>query len=281
MSEVQFKRRVRLLLAHPIVGDFATAQPNAIEITELRVAFKVTKTLTKEPNTAEIEVSNMSRLLRQSLQVRDLRVILEAGYADHVAGVFVGDARTLDHTRDGADWTTRIRCGDGERGLALARVNTSFKTGTPLDDIMAKVTRPLGVSFDPAQFAGKQAVSGYAAHGRAADVMDRVITSAGLEWSIQDGRLQVVPKGGVTAEVAVELSADTGLIGSPEASAPDKKTKKIMLKGECLLAPRIRPGGRVSLRTEAHKGTFRVTKVTHEGDTHGSDWRTSFELEAL
>lgn len=281
MSELQFKRRVRLLLAHPIVGDFARAQPNAVEITDLRVAFRVTKTLTKEPNTAEIQVTNLSQLLRQSISIKDLRVILEAGYESHLAGVFIGDARTIDHTREGADWSTKIRAGDGERAIGVAHASFSVQGGTPVDRVVAKVVEPLGLKVDPTQFAGKQVVHGMAVDAPAARVLDRVITAAGLEWSIQDGKLQVLPKGRANTEQALELSATTGLIGSPEVSAPDKKTGRVLLKGRALLAPRLRPGGRVVLASEAHRGTYRVVKVTHQGDTHGSDWYTDFECEAL
>jgi hypothetical protein len=284
MSELLFKRRYRLLLAHPIVGDFARAQPNAIEITGLRCQFKITKTLKKTPNTCEITVTNLSRLLRQSLAAKDLRVILEGGYDDHVAGLFVGDCRTLDHARVGADWETRVRCGDGERAMNLGRANASFAPGTPYADILSTVTKPLGLAPDAGitkLMGGQKFESGYAAYGRAADVLDQVTSAAGLEWSIQDGKLQVLRPKGHTTEDALVLSAGTGLLGSPEFNAPDQKTGVAALKVKCLLSARVRCGGRIVLDSIAHKGTFRVVKVTHTGDSHSGNWETEAECQAV
>jgi hypothetical protein len=282
MSELLYKRRYRVLLAYPIVGDFSKAQPNAVEITDMRVAFKITKTLTKSPNTCELSIYNLSAARRAALVKKDLRVILEAGFDDHVAGIFVGDARTVEHICEGTEWLTRIRCGDGERAMNLGRANASFAAGTPYANVVKKVTEPLGLgAVDVTAFAGKTFATGYAAHGRAVDVLDQVTSAAGLEWSVQDGKIQVMRKGGHTTEQALELGPSTGLIGSPEFNAPDQKTGIATLKVKCLISARVRCGGRIVLASASHRGTFRVVKVTHTGDTAGGDWTTEAECRAV
>jgi hypothetical protein len=64
-----------------------------------------------------------------------------------------------------------------------------------------------------------------------------------------------------------------------------KKEKKHVAgwKIKALLQPTIEPGSVVAIRsieipTETH---FRVVEVTHTGDTHGNDWTTSMNVEAI
>jgi hypothetical protein len=284
VADQLFDRRVRLTVAQPIIGEYKTAAPNAVEITDLRVRFRVDKNLGKEPNTAEITIYNLSADTRAKVQIKGARVVLEAGYAsDGVRGIFVGDVRTAKSEHVGADWVTTLKCGDGERSIRHARVNESFAPGTGIADVARSLTRAMGVepgNIDEAvKNLTRQHVHGYAVHGRAAVWFDRAITAAGLEWSIQDGRLQVLAKGEATKEPAVVLAADSGLIGSPEYNAAEKD-KPATLTVKALLQPRIRPGGRIVLESNAHKGTFRVIKVGHAGDTAGGEWYTTAETDA-
>lgn len=282
MSELLFRRRYRALFAYTKPGAFGDPGTNAVEVTNLRCTFTIVKTLTKQPNTLELSIYNLRKDLRAALVRRDLRVVLEAGYDDHIAGVFVGDARTVDHMHEGTEWVTRVRCGDGERVLNLGTASGSFAAGTPYGDVVKQVTGPLGLGdADVAGFVGKKFHTGYAAHGQAYDVIDQVVTAAGLEWSVQDGRIQILAKGGHTTEAALELSAATGLLGAPEFCAPDQKTGIANLKFTCLMSARVRCGGRVKLDSLQHKGVFRVVKVTHKGDTHGGSKSWTTEAECL
>jgi hypothetical protein len=46
--------------------------------------------------------------------------------------------------------------------------------------------------------------------------MDKVVAGTKLEWSIQNGSIQVLEKGGVTTRETVVLNAKSGMVGSPE-----------------------------------------------------------------
>jgi hypothetical protein len=270
-----------------IVGTSASAKV----IEGLRVQFKVKKTTTKEPNCAEVSISNLSETSRASLQSKGVRVILEAGYVGNLAQIFSGDARYISHVREGADWVTKVDLGDGERAYRWARVSESFKAGTTVAAVVSKVAGALGLDTSAAvalvrEKVREQFTQGFTAHGRASDELDRLLTGRGLEWSIQDGRLQVTEVGKPAPGTAILLSASTGLIGSPAYGSPEKKDgenpstakKKHVLKVKSLLQPGIRPGARVQLDSLSVKGLFRVEAVTHTGDTHGGDWQSEADL---
>lgn len=262
----------------------------------LRFVFKVTKTLKKEPNTLDLKIYNLSEHTRSSLQGTRPKVILTGGYASNAAILFSGDARSIDHVRDNADWVTHIQCGDGERAYQFARISESFGPGTQIADVIRKCAKQLGLNvgnLEDALAAGgfrgnlTQFTHGYTAHGKASTELDSLLKSVGLTWSVQEGTLQLL-KGAATAKgSAVLLTAGdgkgqpgTGLIGSPDHGNPDKKGGPPVLKAKSLLQPSIRCGGRVEIRAEGVKGQFRVEKIEHTGDTHSTEWYTSFECKA-
>lgn len=277
------------MLAPPVPGSLqAPSAAQGIQITDLRVQFKIEKTITKEPNTAEIQVFNLAQRTRAQLQSRGTRVILLAGYdkdMPNLPQLFSGDSRTIDHVRDGPDWTTKIQCGDGERNYRFALVNESFKPGTAIATVLRKAVEQMAV--DPgnseAKIAGivDQYVSGYAMQGKASAELDSILTGQGFEWSIQDGRLQLLAPGESTPDSAVLINAQSGLVGSPEHGSPEALGGPGLLKVKVLLQPLIRPGRRIQVQSLNVNGLFRVEKVSHTGDTHAGEWYTSCEARAL
>jgi hypothetical protein len=283
-DQLLFDRKVKLIVAYALDEDYKSVSARAVEIEGLRVQFKISKSLHKDPNTAEITVTNLSERSRAEMMGKGAKVILQAGYSQTISQIFHGDARLIEHTREGVDWTTKIQTGDGERAFVHARINESFKSGTPLSGVINKVANKIGLGVGNLASASglqsKQYVSGYAARGKASKELDNVLKAAGYEWSIQDGALQILRPGATTEEI-IELNEDHGLIGSPEHGTPVTKGGPPVLKIKSLLQPHIKPGCRVKLKSQGYDGLFRVLKLEHEGDTAGGSWYTSFEGSAL
>lgn len=247
----------------------------------LRVQFKIKKTSRKEPNTAEVTIFNLSEQSRAGLK-RGAKLIVEAGYSTSISQLFSGDARLVDHAHEGPSWLTKIQCGDGERAYRYAVVNESFIPGTSVADVFARVADSTGLDVADAvrtvrATIKEQFTQGYTAFGRGSLEIDRLLKGRGIEWSIQDGRLQVLLDDTATRDSAVLLSPDTGLVGSPEHGSPETKKKPQVLKVKSLLQPSLRPGRRVRVESEAITGDFRVLTVTHQGDTHGGDFYSECE----
>jgi hypothetical protein len=256
----------------------------------LRTVFKVDKTPGKEPNTLDLQLTNLSQDTRGGIQKKGAKVVVLAGYGDDHAQIFSGDARLVNHTREGADWITRIQAGDAERQHLYARANESFAPGTSVQAVATYLVKQLTANrtLDPgnayerlAAITGplREYVHGYTVHGRASTVLDRVLKGVGLSYSVQDGVIQILAPGEAAKVLAVELAPDSGLLGSPEQCAPAVKGGKPVLKVRCLLNPRILPGRKISIKSENHTGIFKVGKLTHEGDTSAGPWFTSFECE--
>lgn len=275
MASRLFKRGARLLLTSPALV------ANQIEIVGLRVAFNLEKGINSEPNTGEIIVTNLSSDTRAELQRKPLAVRLEVGYDGELERLFVGDARYVSSQRDGADWVTKIQLGDGERTYQFSRVNRSFKRGVSVGAAVREVAGAMGLPLNSnanlADLDNKEFVSGLTLSGPGRRELNRLLAPYGKEWSIQDGRLQVLSEAEARFDQAVLVSQDTGMIGSPTFGTPEKAKKNPILNVKMLLYPGLTPGGKLQVVSNNINGLFRVEKVKHTGDTRGEDWFSEIE----
>lgn len=300
-----FERFCELIVANGTAGQ--TVQ--GLSINGLRTSFKLEASNEPHPNNAEISIYNLSETSRSKLQKRGVFVQFKAGYKDNNSILFSGNVRYVDHVREGADWVSKMRLGDGENFYLFDTGRFSFKPGTPTATIIetlasrASNLRGLGniqqfLAALPSNMATYP--NGYTSNGTIYSALVTIAASAGWSLSIQNGVLNFVhhaPQASDFTEKGELLSPDTGLIGSPEHGSPcknnnmnvnssDKARKKqakknALLKVKCLLNPRIKCGGVVQIDSLAVKGSYFVDKLEHTGDTHGGDWYTQLEVKPL
>lgn len=290
-------RRCRLTIATPVStpNDFKDVTTQVTEIDGgitndrnklgLRLKFKITKTLKKEPNTSEIIVTNLNQNSRASLQVKGVRCLLEAGYKDTgVSKIFSGDVRTVDHIRNVADWDTTMKLGDGERAWVYARVYESFSPGVRIADVIKTAAKGMGIDMGNvnAAVAGISAVfsQGFVIAGSASAAMTQLIETIGYTWSVQDNQIQILKPDQVLDLPVPEISQSSGLIGSPEMGTPTKKGKPALVKFKSLLIP-MKPGSKVKLISDRYNGYVRVEACTFSGDTGGGEWYTEISGSVL
>ena len=267
------------------LADFFEPLPNGIEITKLRVQFKVEKTLGKEPNSCEVVVTNLAAGTRAELCRNPLIVRVDAGYEDDGGArhLFTGDLKYGSSKQDNVDTTTTLQLSEGSRAFTEARVNRSYKAGASVITALREAAATMGLSLpkniESSADLNRQFATGIALIGATRDELSRLLTPYGFGWSIQDGRLQVIREGEVRSDQAFLISQDTGMIDSPEFGAPDKKGKPPTLTIRSLLYPQVTPGVKLDVRSASVNGIFRAERVTHTGDSHGDDWTTEIEAK--
>ncbi len=292
-----FQRAVRITLTEPqaradareaVFGADAVGALQKI-IENLRVQLKIKQTSGKEPNECTLTIYNLSADSRALLQSKGTRIIVEAGYAGTIAQIFSGTSSFIDHVHEGPLWLTKVQCSDGEIPYHKP-VKGSFKKGTPVATVFERVAELTGLDVKTAATTFKNLVKeqftkGYTAFGKGGVELDKLVQGRGLEWSIQDNRLQLLPIGGTTNDTAVVLSPTTGLVGSPAHGSPDAARKKpAVLTVKSLMQPTLRPGRKVRVEDCADKsvnGNFRCVSVTHEGDTAGGAWYSEAEITPI
>ena len=291
MADPLFDRKVKITLAKPFADSFARLEPNAVEVTDLRMAFKIEKKLQKNPNTAEITIYNLAPQTRALIEKKPLHIRLDAGYGNSVYRLWIGDMTFSSSKFDNVDWITTIEVANGERAYNHARVNRSFKkaqggTGTCAGDVVnevaksmeMKVVAPPDVKAELNSAELKQAMS---IRGPSRKVLDKVLTPRGLEWSIQDGELQILRPEQLRNDQAHLINQSTGMVGTPEYNAPKKPGEKAVLKLKMLLHAGLVPGQKIKVESDTISGVFRLEAVTHTGDTFTNDFYSDIEAKPV
>jgi hypothetical protein len=264
--------------------------PKAVVIRDLRMSFRVHKDTSRGGNTADITIYNLNedKLARIT---RGTPARIKAGYAngDGLQLLFAGKVNALNRRNNGVDSLTEINCSDGADILGAAVVSRSYGNKIPAVIILLDLLRDLKL---PIRFVPKARIPrsklylhGFSAHGLIRNVMDKVASHLGLEWSIQNGELKVVFKGGVDNSKPILITPATGLLGSIGRAYRSEDTADASKKPSgwivtSLLQPKAEPFGVVALQSRdlPKKTLFRVEKVDHECDTHEGDWKTGLEV---
>jgi hypothetical protein len=259
-----------------------------LDVSALDLTFNVSKSTSREPNTAEIRVINLSRENRARLERADRpRVVLRAGYeadGDPPPVLFVGDARRVFSERSGLDIVTTLQASDGGREIQTARISRSYAPGTEISKVLRDAVEALGVGvgnlsdFEGAYRARNGASvfpDGYAADGPARRVVQDLARAAGLRWSVQNGALQLLRVGQALQSTALRLSATSGLVGTPTRDEAGKVAATVLLQ------PGVEPGRRVILASDTIEGGYEVRQTVYKGDTSGADWYATLELAPL
>lgn len=261
-----------------------TIKIEGVQFSGLRVAAKVVRSLRVTANSATIVVYNLSPEHRAALtKVKSPNVALTAGYEKQLTRVFVGQAVHVKHERlvEAGDIITTISTTDGGAAQQTARVKKSFPPGAKAGDIMAELVKALGIKVgNLAQArarlnAGKGATvfaEGVTLAGSAAAELTALCRSCGLEWSIQDGALQVLDAAKALDSAAIVLDSSL-LVGTPSIS------NKGIVQGETFLQKDFTPGRQVQIAHPFVSGVFRLEKCEYALDTHSEDWHVKFEAK--
>ena len=268
--------------------DYKSLTADVTEITDLRVQFSVKKSASKEPNTAEVTITNLSPTRRAALQTKGVKFVLECGYVDTgVKQIFQGDVRHVSHVREGADWRTVLKSGDGERAFQFARISESLGPKASKSDVIKRLSAKLGLGLGNSAKAAAAIPGsfeqGIVLSGPVSRELDKALKGTGYEWSIQDEQLVILSASEVSGQDVPLLTPESGLIGSPEFGAPLEKGGKPQLKFKALLNANIKPGAKVQIQCERFPigVSVKCAKVEHSGDTAGQDWYTSVEGATL
>lgn len=253
------------------------------ELSGLDFTFNVKKSLKPTPNTCELKVYNLAPETRRYLETpKSLPVKLEAGYLDEGRSVlYLGEVRSAFSIHDGSEFITELSTGDSEDAVRKGRINIPVGKGMSPDQVLEQIAISLGVKQGNLPQT-KQRIAGALSDlygkgscvsGNAARELTALCKSAGLEWSIQDGRLQFLQRGQPNDQEALLLRSDTGLIGPPSVD------NKGVLHCVCLLVPDVFPGRKLSIESASVQGGFRITDVEYDGDTRGDQWYAKIHAE--
>ena len=268
----------------------------------LRIAFDISKNNKKNPNRSRIRVWNLKASTRQAMERPDIRCLLQVGYAEEGGplDVFVGDVLEAYSIYDLPDIVTVLELGEGVTAIRDGMVSLGYGRGATTRQALGDVAGRMGLSLMMPEDAPHKAwENGFSFHGPGRSALDQITRYAGLSWSIQGMTLQVVRSGGSTNRQVFDLSAGSGLIGTPERVRKGRREGAAEVRDELtgtkkragtrteqvdgwrvrsLVLPGLLPDDRVKLSSRTVDGVFVAHEIQHVGDSHQGDWITEILL---
>jgi len=265
-------------------------------VEDLRVIFKVEKSLVGYPNLANVKIYNLSEDSRNKIEKKGLKLQLFAGYKDvSLSLLFDGDIVNVVHQKLGTDWVSECFCADGINVLSSATINKSMPAGTTTSQIFDTLQSQMKGIVKGTTKGLKNCLSGKKSllrelqlTGNVKDWLDKIAKDCGFEYSINDGVIETTPKGLPLSDVPpITINQGSGMIGSPERTETGVNVKNLLLP-ELKLARTIKIES-ISEKINAgnlffkkvppirNKGIYRINKITHSGDTHGNTWESHIE----
>lgn len=249
----------------------------------LDVKFSVKRNLKAQPNTCDLTILNLNPDHRSQIEQKKTALVqVEAGYAGGTSVLFIGDLRTSVSVWEGPDCVTSLSSGDGEKAIRTARVSVSIHKNTQTGDVLKTLATALGVgqgnlnaAISKLQAAGVGSLfsMGTVLSGSASREMTNICRSSGLTWSIQNGALQLLPLKTSLDGVAIKLTPQSGLIGSPTVDNTG------VMSCKCLLMPDVFPGRKLVIQSDRLQGQYRIEEVDSSGDTASTDWYHSIKAK--
>ena len=287
----QWIRRISL-----IVGD---ASGNGLDLSALHIKFNVWSATTQSPKHAMIRIYNVADATAVALQQEFTQVFLQAGYDGSYGQIFSGAIKQARKGRENAtDTFVDIVAADSDQAYNWAVVNKTLAAGWSLTNYHLALMQSMatyGVTAGyTTQFSSVKLPRGKVIYGPARDHMRLLSQSAGAQWTIIDGKLQLVRVNDYIPGQTIVLTSATGMIGMPVQTVDG-----IVVKS--LLNPNIVPGRQIQLDNASIQGAqisvdytavnyfpstdadgfYKVYAVHQNGDTRGQDFYTDLICTAV
>jgi hypothetical protein len=252
----------------------------------LRIRFQIKKTETPEPNTATIVIFNTGEDTRNLLGTTGNVAILQGGYKQDPANVRIlceMDVIDAQSTVQPPITSTTIICADGMNAKRSPPKSHSYTAGKSAKDIITEVVKDAGLTLrDMGGVANDIYNNGFSEAGFFDDIMNKLTAKLQARWSVQNGEVVVSPLDQPAEFTTIKLNNGTGLIHTQRRNkigAPETPGQKDGWVARAELLPIAEPGVRVALESEQVSAIFKVSALTHVGDTHAREWFTDLELE--
>lgn len=293
-----FKRKYELVVGVPTVVKsgpipYRTQVESGSEfvLTTHNISFSIEKTNTPSNNTCEITIYNSSNDLVNYLQNNaggSSFVKLSVAYGDQpLKELFIGAIQKMDDEFTTTDRKTKLVCSDGYAQLKENKTSRSYRKGTTFTRIVDDMVKDLGLPKGTVIPPEGSLKSSRAYTGVVREILTTISKDIDYNFSVQDGRVVMVPFNYSTGPKVKLISASSGMIGSPsplDTSSGQLKGNKESKKGikvKVLIDAFIRPESFVVIESRNYNGTFKVNKVSFSGEYEGTDWTMDIECEPV
>ena len=241
------------------------------------ISFSIQKQELESSNTAKVSVWNLNKAHLATLEEENCHLLLNAGYGNTLPLILSGTVSHSTTKPDGADLLTEIEVVDGLAEIRDTWVSISYagkiNTKKIIDDIAAQMGVTVSYSYN-AEFA--DIPNGFSFVGQAKFAISKACAVSNLEWSMQNGVLQIKKPGDVMSKEVYVLSPETGLIKIPErvqiSNSDQNGRSQIGYDLVYLMNGAIGIGDYVKVESKHLNGFYRVYSLEIDGDNMEGDW---------
>ena len=281
--------------------DLTIIPPGSTEgkvIKDLRIVFKVTKSIISTPNLCEITLYGINDNTAALLEKKYTNIILNAGYESKVRLIYKGQIKNTFISKSGTEHTAAIYCGDGEAAWESAIFNKTIASNVTIKSAIKDIVSTFS---NVAQEASKVIEGDTSALdsitdrlepqtliGSSKDILDKMAKDYGFEWSIQDSEVVILNEEQTLADAqAILIRADTGMIGSPTITEigadvvtllnPDALPNKLIKIESASQDVAIQNAALRPIRRTKAEGLYKILEVVFSGDSRGDMWQSQIK----
>lgn len=250
------------------------------DITGLDIAFEIEKDESPEPNPCHVEIYNLGPENRAVLsKYQNVPILLKAGFKEHVGVVFQGDMLKCHHVHEQASWKTVLASGEGILAIQTKRLNKNYAKGTSIKVVIEDLARQMGLplmgELNNFEELSETLSKGFTTSGNPMKDVCRMLMGKPFNVSVQNQSLQLRRNNEPLQREAISLSANTGLIVSPEVGSKGE----IIVRS--LLMPDFCPGRQVYISSAGFDTFATIEAVRFAGSTFSEDWEAELRCKML
>lgn len=272
----------------------------ALDISKLKCVFKTKSDILTTVASCTLVIYNLNMKTEGNIIREGYQISISGGYQEGQYGeIFTGDIVQVFRNREnGIDYKLEIIALRGSGALDLNHTRCSVAAGsTPrdqLEEVVRKADKSIVLGEISENLSEQQLPRGKVFFGSASKYFrDVAINNNAYYWMNEENKV-VVKKtvDQIPADQVLELTPDTGLVGTPQYTDDGIQIKM-------LLEPRIRLSGMIKIDNEIIRKQFinvspsgegsnklaqkmqfeedceyQIFSIAHCGDTYGDDWFT-------
>lgn len=295
MSVRQYGRKLSLIVGNNGAG---------LDFSSLRVHFSIRRGDFQTPNSADVRIYNVNDETANRITQEFTHVVVQAGYEGNFGLIFDGTIKQARAGRiDAKDSYIDITAADGDQAYNFSVMALSLAAGSTPDNAVEAFLKAMaehGVSagYKP-ELSTNGSARGRVFYGMTRDELREWAAAQDVLWSIQDGKLTLIPKTSYVPGETPVISPQTGLVGVPEQTQNG-------IKARVLLNPALKIGQRIkldstinpyrygldvqsqagnallasSIKTNAD-GHYYIMNADHIGDTRANEWYSDLTCLAV
>ena len=218
-------------------------------------------------NKLTIDVYNLAErnrlaMVKDTEESTNIEVLFSVGYRGSRELIFNGRVQRGSNRREGADMVTQLYCL-GVSGDFLRKFISKSVKADQVDAILSGLSGIRRGKITELQ----QLIRPKVLIGTAPRLLSDIVGNDAT-WYVDNGALNILKDDEVISSFIPVVSAETGLINTPER-------EQKLVTFETLMNPSIKIGGLVNLKTKTAphlNGVYKIQTIAYTGDNYGDAW---------